>query len=508
MQNPSAERIVAIGLAIAGIALVAVLILGTALGGASTPSPTAGTVAQATPTSTDAAAPTATATATGPASAGPSDTSSGSATATPVLSPTPVPTPPATPAISPQLPAMLAAIGDSYTQAWSVSPAYKRDHPGYSWAVGTYKHDGVFSLLERFQSLGDNIRVEDAATSGKKMDDAARQATRIVASAATLPPGSTVYLTFELGTNDLCDTPTTDPAAFEAQLRAAVEVLRSGLPAGSRILMLSVPDFSHFSDITQANSAARALLGTRSHSQTCAPFLGSDSPLSLQAAELVLTGYDAILFKVCDEIEAADGQAGRLHCLRNDALLAERNFTINDLSTVDYFHPSISGQAKMAASAWTAGPWGKVRLPSGAAALAPSPTGGGDGNSGGAAFAGLLALSPLAPFRRLRRRGGPTPAAPRAGRGWPGSSPSNRSGFSTSGATCRRGAGGPGLSEWGLSGQTCPTRTLGQTSGRKAGCNGANRVIRGSWSLRPSVGRALRRPSAAPPRPSEPPLDC
>jgi lysophospholipase L1-like esterase len=34
-----------------------------------------------------------------------------------------------------------------------------------------------------------------------------------------------------------------------------------------------------------------------------------------------------------------------------------------DLSTADYFHPSFTGQAKMAESAWLAGPWASVPLP-------------------------------------------------------------------------------------------------------------------------------------------------
>jgi lysophospholipase L1-like esterase len=384
---------------VGAVALVAVLVLGLGwellAGDWSTPS--LGPVAQASSTATPAASSTATVT--------PSDS--------PSPSPSPVPTPTAVPTAAPRaslgLPTMLAAIGDSYTQAWSVSPAYKRDHPGFSWAVGTTKRDGVFSLRERFEALGDKIMVVDAATSGKKMSDAARQATAIVAAAKQLPASSTVYVTFELGTNDLCDNPTTDPASFEAQLRSAIAILQSGLPSGSRILMLSIPDFAHFYDITQADAKAKEMLNLTSHSQTCAPFLGWDSPLSLQAAEQVLSTYDATLYQVCDEIEATDGRSGKLHCLRNDALLSEKDFTIKDLSTVDYFHPSLSGQARMAAAAWKAGHWANVPLPPGAAALAPG--GAGDpGGAGGTALAGFLGAAPFGAWRRLR---GPLPRARR-----------------------------------------------------------------------------------------------
>ena len=175
MQRLSAERVIGVGLALSAIALVAVLALGFGsdlLTGVPTSTPSAGPVTQASATAAQAASPAPTAT--------PSDSP------TALTTPAPTPTPTAASSASLQLPAMLATIGDSYTQAWSVSPAYKKDHPGYSWAVGNVKGDHVFSLRERFEALGDNVAVVDAATSGKKMSDAARQATEIVAAAGSL----------------------------------------------------------------------------------------------------------------------------------------------------------------------------------------------------------------------------------------------------------------------------------------------------------------------------------
>jgi len=196
MQRLSAERIIGIALALSAVVLVAVLAIGFGsdmfTGGPSS-SPTTGHVVQASATATPSASPTLTAT----------------PSASPSPLPTPAPTPTAASSAPPALPAMLATIGDSYTQAWNVSPSYKKDHPGFSWAVGSVEGDGVFSLRERFQALGDNLTIVDAATSGKKMSDAARQATAIVTAAGKLPPGATVYVTFELGINDLCDNPTT-----------------------------------------------------------------------------------------------------------------------------------------------------------------------------------------------------------------------------------------------------------------------------------------------------------
>jgi lysophospholipase L1-like esterase len=338
------EWIVGLGLAACAVAIAAIAAfsVGNALmaGSPATPAPTA-TLPEPTPTATS------------------------DATATPTAAPTPVPTP-----STPPLPTMLAAIGDSYTQAWSVSPAYKKDHPQFSWAVGTDPKDGVISLRERLNAAGDQAVVFDAATSGRKMGDASRQASLIVAQAATLPAGSTVYITFELGTNDLCDDPMTPAADFEAQLRASIDILRGGLPTGSRILMLSVPDFVHFWEITQADPTAKAALGLRVNSRNCAPFLGKDTTSTFAQSKQMLASYDAILTQVCTEIENRDGASGRLYCRSNQLALSEKDFTIKDLSTVDYFHPSLSGQAKMAEAAWQAGYWASVPLAGGDRGLA------------------------------------------------------------------------------------------------------------------------------------------
>jgi lysophospholipase L1-like esterase len=272
---------------------------------------------------------------------------------------------------TPPLPALLGAIGDSYSQAYNVNGSNLLDHPTHSWVVGTAKGDGIFSILERFQQLGDKPVVVDAATSGKKMIDAPRQAQLVVDAAKNLKPGQTAFVTFELGTNDLCDDPKTDPNTFQSELQSAIQILEGGLPSGSRIEMLSVPDFSHFRDITQASTAARTALAQRQNSRRCAPFLGSASPTDLPTAERILTAYDSILISACDGIQTKDAPAGKLFCRSNRVDLADSDFTIKDLSDVDWFHPSVSGQNKIANAVWNDGFWGSIQF---AARISGSPT--------------------------------------------------------------------------------------------------------------------------------------
>ena len=338
--------------AIVVIGLVAAVVGGSVwAGGSSSPTAAGSQLAKTTPTN-------ATVRATPASSLAPS------------LSPTlPAPTADPTPKPAAPVPSLLAAIGDSYSQAYSVSPSYLRDHIGFSWVIGSARNDGVFSLYERFKAIGGSPVVVDAATSGRQMKDAPRQADLVVAAAKKLKPGQTAYVTFELGTNDLCADPypKTDPVSFARDLATAITTLRSGLPAGSRILMLPVPDFPHFRDITQANAAARAELALPQNINRCPPWLGGNGSFSMAQANDYLSRYDAALETECRGITVADSPSGKLYCTYNAALMAETDFRIADLSTVDYFHPSLSGQARMAADAWAADVWSGVPIPKGAA---------------------------------------------------------------------------------------------------------------------------------------------
>jgi lysophospholipase L1-like esterase len=332
--------------------------------------------------------------ATSPAPSASSGASIASATTNPALPTGPTPAPTAEP-----LPALLGAIGDSYSQAWSVTPAHHGDHPEFSWVVGTAKNDGVLSLLERFRALGAAPEVVLAAKSGEKMDDALRQADLVATAARKLAPGKTAYVTFELGTNDLCASPDplTDPATFQAQLTSAVEVLRAALPAGSRILMLPIPDFNHFHDITQADTLARETLARTPIQWGCYPYLGSRGTNSLAAANENLAIYDAALEAICKDINTTTGPTGRLYCTYNVALLADSDFVLSDLSTYDYFHPSLGGQAKMAGNAWAADAWGWTPLGS------RSMPNGIEAGFAAPGFAGLGIGVPLGLLRRRRR---------------------------------------------------------------------------------------------------------
>jgi lysophospholipase L1-like esterase len=330
----------------------------------------------------------------GPAPAGALPPTAGSSTGQAATSPSPTPPPTrpgstSTPAgatpdatgsavARSDLPGAIASIGDSLSVAFDVEPGRFGPAREHSWVVGTDPADGVLSHHERLRALGaSGLAVVDAAREGARIADAARQATLVVRGAADLVPGAEVYVTFELGANDICHGGVADmtpPARFAASLRAALAVLRDGttvdgrsipgLPAGSRLLVLSVPDVLQLRDLFAGNARARAIY---TEFGVCRAALGADRTADeLAAVAARLRAYDRILVEACDALAAAaaDGADG-LDC-RHDlggspaASLAGATVTADDISTLDYFHPSLLGQARIAEGAWSAGYWSEA----------------------------------------------------------------------------------------------------------------------------------------------------
>jgi lysophospholipase L1-like esterase len=276
------------------------------------------------------------------------------------------------------LPVAIASIGDSLSVAFDADGRFG-PAPEHSWVVGTDPNDGVDSHLERLRRLGDaSILVIDAARAGATIGDAARQATSVVTRLAASDARGGVYVTFELGANDVCGSPpggATPAARFRTALTAALGILRDGatvggravpgLPSGSRLLLLSVPDLLRLRSAMAGVPAAQEVY---SRFGICSSALAPGrTPAELSAVARTLSAYDRAIRDACAAIERTDGAAGRLHCRTDqssapDGSLATAPFTPADISALDYFHPSLRGQARIADGAWRASYWADAAI--------------------------------------------------------------------------------------------------------------------------------------------------
>lgn len=250
----------------------------------------------------------------------------------------------ATAASSPPLPGSMAATGDSMTQAADVCCWYG-DHPANSWSTGDAWWDGVSSHYERIRAAKPTIAGHqyNDAVSGARMSDAPAQAQRAVAQQAK-------YVTILMGANDLCtsSTATMTPAdTFQAQFRQTLTILSSGLPAHAHIFVSSIPNVYQLWSLYHGDPVAEWVWST---AHICQSLLSpSNTDTDRQAVRDRETEFNAILAQECGQYR---------NCRFDGNAVFNYAFTRNDISQLDYFHPSLAGQARLAEVTWRASWWG------------------------------------------------------------------------------------------------------------------------------------------------------
>lgn len=243
---------------------------------------------------------------------------------------------------APPLPDSIAAIGDSITQAVDVCCFYG-NWPGHSWSTGHVPFDGIASHYERIRAQNPAIRGHrwNNAVSGAQMADAPGQARATVGQGAE-------YVTILMGANDLCgwDGTLTPTATFRAQFTETLDILRTGLPA-SHVFVASIPNLYQLWSILRTNPVAQTVWQAAGICPSMLNFF--NSPADRQAVIDREVELNQVLEDVC---------ATWSNCRFDDYLTFNYDFTRSMVSKLDYFHPSLSGQATLAALTWRASWWG------------------------------------------------------------------------------------------------------------------------------------------------------
>jgi hypothetical protein len=243
---------------------------------------------------------------------------------------------------APQLPDSMAAIGDSITRAYDVCCSYG-DHPGQSWSTGATSYDGIASHYERIKRVNPAITGHAAndAVSGAKMSAAPTQAAQAVSQGAR-------YVTILLGANDLCtsspDTMTpTD--TFRAQFSQAMATLMSQ-DRKPYVLVSSIPNIHQLWEVLHGNSLARWVW---LNFHICQSMLGA-TRTTAERQQVVdrERAFNQILAEVC---------AAYARCRWDNLAVYNYQFSASQVSTLGFFHPSLSGQAALARVTWAASWW-------------------------------------------------------------------------------------------------------------------------------------------------------
>jgi lysophospholipase L1-like esterase len=243
---------------------------------------------------------------------------------------------------APPLPDSIAAIGDSITQAVDVCCFYG-NWPGHSWSTGHVPFDGIASHYERIRAQNPAIRGHrwNNAVSGAQMADAPAQARATVGQGAE-------YVTILMGANDLCgwDGTLTPTATFRAQFTETLDILRTGLPA-SHVFVASIPNLYQLWSILRTNPVAQTVWQAAGICPSMLNFF--NSPADRQA----VIDREAELNQVLEDVCATWS-----NCRFDNYLTFNYDFTRSMVSKLDYFHPSLSGQATLSTLTWNASWWG------------------------------------------------------------------------------------------------------------------------------------------------------
>lgn len=242
-------------------------------------------------------------------------------------------------------PSSIAAAGDSITQAYDADAVYPPgERPQYSYATGT--SSSVQSLYERILAKNPAISghaFNDSVT-GQTMADLSPQVGNAISQGSA-------EVTILMGANDVCTSSQatmTPVTTFHSEFAAAMKKLSLGLP-DARISVISIPSVFQLWQVLHTNPSAALVWNL---AKICQSMLAN--PTSTATADVARRTavrrremqFNAQLGSVC---------AQYVHCRFDDDAVFDYPFTAADANRLDYFHPSITGQATLASLLWSNG---------------------------------------------------------------------------------------------------------------------------------------------------------
>ncbi|MBK8294426.1 MAG: SGNH/GDSL hydrolase family protein [Solirubrobacterales bacterium] len=265
--------------------------------------------------------------------------------------------------------------GDSISAGTGTSGLPSAEQPANSWGTGT--NGAVQSVYTRLLAINPAISGNryPMAANGKKMTDMAGQATSM--------PATTELVLVEMGGNDLCKDSVaamTSLTDYRSQFVAGLNAIAARSP-NALISVSSIPDIFNLWFLRGApnppNSQPSSRAGTARFFWDTLSVIPCQSlvadPTDMSAAAVARReavrerdiAFNQILAEECalrlrcrfDDNALFNFSSNRVDPLSNGPYLPREQwqFVDDDISTIDHFHPSLSGQTKVAQKAWESG---------------------------------------------------------------------------------------------------------------------------------------------------------
>ena len=230
---------------------------------------------------------------------------------------------------------ILGAMGDSISRGYDIQALAQEDLPD-NWSTGTDLPNSLLNELNTtFQPTGSFSGVNVAVVGDSVLGSNSTFAQQAAQLAAQTPQ----VVTVEIGANDVCQGNLATSGAsttFKNDVVTALQTLVNSPNPPKSIVVLSIP---HIFNLTQipalaANSvcpiAWNLLCPNLQVGQATFDAQWTEANLALQQAATMIGG--PVIY---------DGGA-----------VASTTFAAADVSSIDCFHPSVSGQEKIASAVW------------------------------------------------------------------------------------------------------------------------------------------------------------
>jgi lysophospholipase L1-like esterase len=234
------------------------------------------------------------------------------------------------------LPSSMVALGDSITDGFGTCLALA-PCPRNSWATG----DGSLVTSHYKRILAGNPAIRGHAVN---LSSAGATVADLPGQAAAAVGHRPDYVAILIGANDVCRARTADmtsTAQYEEQVRVALDTVKAGIPK-ARVLVVSLPDIYRVWEAAHTRKSAQQAwaLGV------CPTLLAnptSTAPADVQRRKLFrdrIDAFNTILAKACKDYGP--------RCRSDNGAVHSTSFGLDDLSPLDYFHPSAFGETKLA----------------------------------------------------------------------------------------------------------------------------------------------------------------
>ena len=247
------------------------------------------------------------------------------------------------------VPDSMAALGDSITRAMDADgdPLHLGDQLPYSWSTGDSSavQSHYYRIRRQYNPITDNYY--NRAVSGAKMTNLNGQALLALSDDAGVE-----YVTILMGANDVCtysEAEMTPVETYRSQFQQAMDTLTQGTAGQARrIFVASIPDIYQLWAVLHDNPSAVTVWNTYyvCHSLLVNPTSEAQADVDRRARVRQRNiDFNTVLSEVC---------ALYAQCRFDNNVVFDGGVEASQVSTLDYFHPSITGQANIASVTWDA----------------------------------------------------------------------------------------------------------------------------------------------------------